>query len=92
MKVRWGEDAIADLDALFLFVAEDSPAAAKREVTRVLDAAGNLAAHPALGRPGRVVGTRELIVPPYIVAYRAKSGAVQILRVLHASRRWPESI
>jgi len=31
-----------------------------------------LADHPAMGRPGRIAGTRELVIVryPYIVAYR----------------------
>ncbi len=45
-----------------------------------------------LGRPGRVKGTRELVVTrtPYIVAYRLKRQSIQILRVLHGARLWPE--
>jgi len=50
-----------------------------------------LADQPALGRPGRVPGTRELIVPKarYIVPYRARGETVEILRPFHASRRLP---
>jgi toxin ParE1/3/4 len=39
-----------------------------------------------------VLGTRELVVEPYVIAYRVKRGVLQILRVLHGARRWPESI
>lgn len=92
MKVRWFAAAAADLDQLHTYVAQDNPEAAGREVVRVLDAVGGLGAHPGKGRPGRVAGTRELVVPPYIVAYRVKDGSVQVLRVLHAARMWPESL
>ena len=46
-----------------------------------------------MGRPGRVPGTRELVIPgtPYIVPYRVQGEAIQILRVYHSARRWPES-
>ncbi len=45
-----------------------------------------------MGRAGRVPGTRELLIPgtPYIIPYRVRAGAVEILRVFHAARRWPE--
>jgi toxin ParE1/3/4 len=50
--------------------------------------------HPALGRPGRIIGTRELVVPdtPYIIPYRIKEDEIQILRVFHGSRKWPEKL
>jgi plasmid stabilization system protein ParE len=47
--------------------------------------------NPAMGRPGRVSGTRELVVPdtPYIVPYRVRRNAVEVLRVFHAAGKWP---
>jgi toxin ParE1/3/4 len=50
-----------------------------------------LAGHPALGRAGRVVGTRELVVAstPYIIPYRVCEARVEVLRVFHAARKWP---
>lgn len=53
-----------------------------------------LADQPGMGRPGRVVGTRELLIPglPYILPYIEKDGAVIILRVIHTSMKWPERI
>jgi toxin ParE1/3/4 len=61
-------------------------------VARVLDAAAMLAQQPGLGRPGRVPGTRELVVlkTRYIVPYRVRGDTVEILRVFHSSRRLPE--
>jgi toxin ParE1/3/4 len=50
-----------------------------------------LANFPEMGRPGRVHGTRELVIQstPYIVAYRLKGSTVEILALLHGARRWP---
>jgi len=46
---------------------------------------------PALGRPGRVPGTRELVVHEnYLVPYRKKGDTVQIIRVQHVARLWPK--
>ena len=55
-------------------------------------AAARLLDNPALGRPGRVPGTRELVVAgtPYILPYRVQGEIIQILHVLHGARRWPE--
>jgi toxin ParE1/3/4 len=53
-----------------------------------------LGAFPAIGRPGRVAGTRELVVSgtPYIVPYRVRGERVQIITVLHSAQRWPDRL
>lgn len=91
MKVRWLRTALASLDAEAGYVARDSPAAAARLVARIVSSVERLAAYPALGRPGRVVGTRELVVPgtPYIIPYRVRQESIEVLRVFHAARKWP---
>lgn len=89
MIIRWLDLAEKDLDDLFSFVARDSLTIAEKEVDRVIGEVARLQSHPGMGRPGRVPETRELVIPPYIVAYRVKAGTVQILRVLHSARSWP---
>jgi toxin ParE1/3/4 len=73
-------------------IAADNPAAAVRTVERIRAAVDRLARFPALGRPGRVPGTRELVIPdtPYIVPYRVTDSAVQIITVMHSAQRWPD--
>jgi plasmid stabilization system protein ParE len=53
-----------------------------------------LPASPEMGRPSRVPGTGELVIPrtPFIVPYRLVGSTIQILRIFHADRRWPESL
>ena len=91
MQVRWLRTALANLNAEAEYIARDNPAAASRVVVAITTAVDHLAHHPALGRTGRVPGTRELVVQdtPYIIPYRVRSGVVEILRVFHAARRWP---
>ena len=92
MRVRWLRKALTNVDAEASYIATEDPAAARLVVTRVLEAVNRLADQPALGRPGRVPGTRELIVPKtrYIVPYRVPGETVEILCVFHASRRLPK--
>lgn len=94
MEVRWLATALRNLDDEAEFVAKDNSAAARRLVGRIHEAVDNLKANPAMGRPGRIHGTRELVVPGtrYIVPYRVRPGVnrVEILRVFHTSRRLPE--
>jgi len=91
MRVRWLRKALRDLDQEATYIAADNAVAARIVVERVLAAAALLAEHPGLGRPGRVAGTRELLVNKtrYIVPYRVRGESVEILRVFHTSRRLP---
>ena len=58
------------------------------------EAVGDLADFPRMGRPGRVAGTRERIVggTAYVVAYRIRDDRVEVLRVLHGARKWPQRL
>jgi addiction module RelE/StbE family toxin len=49
---------------------------------------------PEIGRPGRIDGTRELIIQrtPYIAAYRIAGKTIRILRVLHGAQMWPQEL
>ena len=84
--------ALADLVELRAYIAEDRPQAASAVARRILDAASHLERFPEMGRPGRVAGTRELVVnrTPYLVPYRIREDTIELLRVLHGARKWPE--
>jgi addiction module RelE/StbE family toxin len=92
MKVRWLREALRNLDREAAYIAEDDPQAAHRIVSRIREAVAKLKSQPNLGRPGRVPGTRELVVSgtPYIIPYRVRQQSVEVLRVFHGARRWPK--
>ena len=94
MRVRWVQTALANLNAEAEYIARDKPSAAAHTVESIVRAVQQLGEFPAIGRPGRVAGTRELVVAgtPYIIPYRIRAGYVEVLRVLHGSRRWPTSL
>jgi len=74
VKIVWSQCAIRRLTAVRDYIAKDSSKNAAKVATRVLKSVDLLAAHPQMGRPGRVLGTRELVVPetPYIIPYRVR--------------------
>ena len=95
MRLRWTKLAERDLDEIATYIGQDNPAAAARVILELIDQVESLLpAHPAIGRPGRVLGTRELVIGelPYVVPYRVRGQDLEVLRVLHASRRWPEAL
>ncbi len=95
MRVRWLHRALDNLDSIGQYIAKDDPVAAGRTVLRILDAVDAMAASSQvhMGRPGRVAGTRELVVTPnYLVPYRIKGDVLEVLRVMHARQRWPDRL
>jgi addiction module RelE/StbE family toxin len=88
--VRWASPALADLDAIQDYIAERNPAAAFRLVNAIFDRIQHLSTTPEIGRPGRIRGTRELVLPDigYVIAYRVRDN-VEILAVMHGAREWP---
>lgn len=89
MQVRWLRTARRNLREEAEYIAAENPAAATLVMKRVRAAVALLAENPALGRPGRVTGTRELVVPKtrYLIPYRVRQERVEILRVFHTSRK-----
>lgn len=94
MKVRWLDDAIDDLQSLRHYISQDKPSAANRIAKRIVNSVNLLSDQSEIGRFGRIPGTRELLIPdtPFIIPYRIKNNVIEILRVLHAARRWPEEL
>jgi toxin ParE1/3/4 len=92
MRVRWLRQALRNLDAEAAYIAQDSPQSAATFVRHMINSAAMLAELPQMGRPGRVPGTRELVVTrfPYLLPYRVRGQAVEILRVFHTARKWPQ--
>ncbi len=88
MKLRWLRRANASLEDSADRIAEHDLDAAARFVSRIRSAADSLRQHPHLGRPGRVAGTRELVVTGtnYLLPYRVVADEVQILHVLHGAQ------
>lgn len=92
MRLRYLSSAYHDLRLIFDYIARDNTIAAHRVIGAIRKEAQTLAEQPNLGKPGQVDGTREKVHGryPYIIAYRIKENEVQILGIVHSSRRWPE--
>lgn len=90
MRIVWNPGASTDREHIYQFIETDSPEAALRLDDLFSVAARSLADFPEKGRNGRKVGTRELIVHRnYILVYRIRDEAIEIVTILHAAQRWP---
>lgn len=88
--IKWLRTALRNLGDELGYISNDDEATARAVARRIKDAVALLATQPSMGRPGRVTGTRELIVPRTIIPYRVRGGAIEIMRAFHASRRPPK--
>ncbi|MCX7086567.1 MAG: type II toxin-antitoxin system RelE/ParE family toxin [Methylococcales bacterium] len=90
MFIYWQERAEIEIGDVLEYIAQDSINAAYSVYEAIRNQVSVLGEYPEIGRIGRVKGTRELVITatPYIVAYRIKPDRIEILRVLHGSRKW----
>jgi toxin ParE1/3/4 len=88
--LEWRPMALEDRDAIMDHIAEDNVAAALKLDAEFEAHADRACKTPTLYKPGRMKGTREIVVHPnYVMVYQVETAAVVILRVLHAAQQWP---
>ena len=92
MQIKWLRTALRNLDDEVAFIAAGDPQAARRTLPHILETIALLETQPGLGRPGRVPGTRELVVldSRYLIPYRVSRQTIEILRVFLTSRNLPQ--
>ena len=94
MKVVWSRRAIRHLVHLREYIARGSEQNVALIASRILKAVDLLQTHPEIGRSGRIVGTRELVVPdtPYIIPYRVRHNRLELIAVFHGRQKWPVNL
>lgn len=93
MHIRWTKPASDDLNQSCDYINEhDSAVIARRVALSIYERVSTLAELPERGRPGRKIGTRELIFTglPYLAIYRLRRDTLEILRILHGAQKWPQ--
>lgn len=90
MEVKWTKTALANLIAIVKYIENNNAERAKSFALEIQAKTNDLAEFPSMGRPGRVIGTRELVIyTNYIIPYRVRGDVVEVLRIQHVTRRWP---
>ena len=92
MKIIISQEAEQDLIEIFDYIMEDNQIAAENILDAVYQEITHLGEHPHLGRAGRVPKTRELVLSnaPFIIPYQVSGNTLEILRVYHSARKWPD--
>ena len=91
MELRWTEAAAGDLERIADYLFEQTPEHAGRLVNALYEAPQKLLEFPGLGRPGRMAGTRELVVNPlpYLIICVHDVEVIHVARILHGAQKWP---
>lgn len=91
MQVEWLRTALNNLQDEAAYLALENPQAALAFVQQVRASVEQLALFPAMGREGRLPGTREWPMPdlPYLIPYRVRNNRLQVLRIFHTRQLQP---
>ena len=92
MRLLRRDSYAEDLERIAEHIARDKPGAALAMWDEIESKVERLREFPNSGRPGRLKGTRELVVPrtPFIVVYRVAKTHVELIHVLHGAQKWPK--
>ncbi len=91
--IQWTEQAAQQLYQAKEYIAlSNSEEIAARVMMQIVSSIQQLATFPMSGRPGRVPGTRELVIPktPFLAAYAIEKADIVVLAIYHGAQRWPE--
>jgi len=87
-QVVYSDNALANLERAFEFLAQDDPAAAVRAAGAIREAVDTLSRHPLIGRPLEQ-SLRELVISfgktGYVALYRflPQRGEIRVLAIRH---------
>ena len=89
MKLFWTHEALDDRRTIYSYIEAENPRAALQLDALFAEKSASLLQHPKLGRAGRILGTRELIVHRnYFLVYHVVGISVRILRLMHAAQKY----
>ena len=89
MKLVWLPRAIANLDNIRHYIAQENPQAAQKVAGQIQQTVAHLKAHPQLGKPSLVDGFREIQVAklPFTIPYTVTGDTIIIARVFHNKQK-----
>jgi toxin ParE1/3/4 len=90
-QYRVSTEARADLDEIWLYIANDNPDAADKYIRAIVSRFAKLASMPHLGRARAELspGLRSFVVGHHVIFYRLFDGGVEVARVLDGVRDLP---
>lgn len=93
--IVWTEHATQQLDHVHEYIALSNSEKVAAQVTMgIVASVQRLTTFPMSGRPGRISGTRELVIPnsPFVAAYSIEDERIVILAIYHGAQKWPGTL
>ena len=89
ISVLWTERAISTLELELDYYGQINPKLAEELSQIIKNNVESISAMPSIGRPGKKLNTRELILAkyPYIMAYRVRNEVLEIISIIHQQRK-----
>ena len=90
MQLKWTSLALYDLKYIRQYIFLDNPLASKKVISQIYEDIKLIQSFPNLGKTGRKLSTRELVVSdlPYIIVYRLKKDEIEIIKIVHTAKQW----
>ena len=87
MTIRWSPEAAADFAGIIDYIHPTESLSRRSNWPSMYDSVNSLESFPNRGRPGRIDGTRELVLAPlpFIIVHRVTREAVEVVRALHGA-------
>lgn len=89
MRVHWTDTAERHLDAIYAYIAQDSPIYALRTVDSITSRSKQIGDFPHSGRRVPEYGLeqiREVYEKPYRIIYHVLAEHIEVLAVIHDAR------
>jgi len=90
-RIRVSDKATADLNEIWLYIAQDNPEAADKYIQAIVSRLPTLASMPHMGRSREELSPRLRSFPVgrHVIFYRPLDNGVEIARVLDGARDLP---
>ena len=94
MELKWTARARDDRREIYDHIEQERVRTAITVDNRIEEQVDGLTRFPGKGRPGRVEGTRELVIQrtPFIAVYRIAGELIRVLRIIRGAQEWPKEI
>lgn len=91
LPLIFSPEAENDLSEVLAYIARDKPGAAARFVARLQEACRFVAQDPHAGQSCSELrpGMRRFTCEGYVIYFRQRDPAIEIVRVIHGARDWP---
>lgn len=89
--VSWTPDALDSFNDSVEFLEHENHFIARSFAKQIKETIKNFKVFPFIGLRGRVSDTRELKVQnyPYFIVYRVNEEFIEVLLILHTSKKYP---